>query len=245
MRNPFDAHEPIPSRNAPPPSDPALRIATFARRPDLPLVISITGASSNTGKTQLMERAIRHFRKRQWPVTALKVTRTHIGSCPRKNDACTTCDDLVHPFELVENILQLDVNGKDTGRYLAAGADQVLWLLVQPTQVGRGVARALDKVSPGHVLLVEGNSFRDWADAHQTFMAVGRRLRVKPSARMILDRVDAFVAEAATQAHLKPWLADLGLEARRILTAGDLEATFEDLLPHRSRPHPEKKPGPV
>ncbi len=243
MRNPFDARDRMPSRNAPPPSDPALRIPTLTRRPDLPLVLSITGASSNAGKTQLMELAIRHFSDRGRPVTALKVTRTHIGSCPRENDTCTTCDDLVHPFELVEDLAQLDVTKKDTGRYVAAGADQVLWLLVQPTRVGLGIARALDRVDPGHVLLVEGNSFRDWADAHRTFMTVGRLLRVKPSARMILDRVDAFVAEPATQPRLTSWLADLDLEDRPVLTPVELESTFRE-LPLSPAPS-EKKSRPV
>ncbi len=243
MRNPFDARDRTPSRNAPPPSDPALRVSTSSRRPDLPLVLSVTGASSNAGKTHLMERAIRYFRGAGRPVAALKVTRTHIGSCPRENDACTTCDDLVHPFELVEDRTQLDVTGKDTGRYVAAGAHQVLWLLVQPTRVAAGIEKALDRVNPGHVLLVEGNSFRDWADAHHTLMAVGRRLRVKPSARMILDRVDAFVAEPAAHPLLEAWLASLELGNRPILHPRDLESAFDRLAPG-SR-NSEKKPGPV
>ncbi|MCA9320385.1 MAG: hypothetical protein KDB53_06610, partial [Planctomycetes bacterium] len=110
---------------APPAAKPEERFAWQDESPGLSGVLSIAGASSNTGKTTLVEASTRILRQLGHRVCALKVTRTHIGGCPRENDGCGTCDSLVQPFEIIEDRARLDVRGKDTGRYFGAGADQV------------------------------------------------------------------------------------------------------------------------
>lgn len=177
------------------PALPGERILWRDVRPDLRAVISVTGSSSNAGKTWIVERIISRLKAAGLMAAALKVTRTHIGAaCPRANDSCGTCDSLDRPFELITDRARLDVRGKDTGRYYAAGADQVVWLLVRPDAVADGARAALSVIRPGFVLVAEGNSFRDYVDADLTWLAVTDAFEIKKSAQAIFEYVDIGVA---------------------------------------------------
>jgi molybdopterin-guanine dinucleotide biosynthesis protein len=179
----------------PNPSTPAERIDVRASFAAIAATVSICGAESNAGKTWLCETVLRGLRADGRHTLALKVTRTHIGVCPRGIETCGTCDSLGGDFELVRDRERLDVAGKDTGRYFAAGADHVLWLLVRPSSIRAGLLAALAEVPPGCVLVAEGNSFRDYASADVTLMALSRSGEFKASARHVLDRVDACVLD--------------------------------------------------
>lgn len=177
------------------PALPGERILWRDVRPDLRAVISVTGSSSNAGKTWIVEKVISRLKAAGVSAAALKVTRTHVGAaCPRANDSCGTCDSLDRPFELITDRARLDVRGKDTGRYYAAGADQVVWLLVRPDAVADGARAALSAIRPGFVLVAEGNSFRDYVDADLTWLAVTDAFEIKKSARAIFEHVDIGVA---------------------------------------------------
>jgi molybdopterin-guanine dinucleotide biosynthesis protein len=179
----------------PRPSTPAERIDVRAAFPGIAAVVSVCGAASNAGKTWLCESVLRGLGAEGRTTLALKVTRTHLGDCPRGIDTCGTCDSLGGDFELVRDRELLDVPRKDTGRYFAAGAGGVLWLLVKPSSVRAGLLAALAEVPPGSVLVAEGNSFRDYASADVTLLALSAAGELKPSARHVLDRVDACVRD--------------------------------------------------
>jgi molybdopterin-guanine dinucleotide biosynthesis protein len=179
----------------PNPSTPAERIDVRAAFPAIAATVSICGAESNAGKTWLCETVLRGLRAEGRPALALKVTRTHLGVCPRGIETCGTCDSLGGDFELVRDRDRLDVARKDTGRYYAAGADHVLWLLVRPSSIRAGLLAALAEVPAGCVLVAEGNSFRDYASADVTLMALSRTGELKASARHVIDRVDACVLD--------------------------------------------------
>jgi hypothetical protein len=189
--------EPVPSRVED-------RIDVRRAFPHLEAVVSICGAASNAGKTWLCEAVLRGFRAEGRPALALKVTRTHLGSCPRGIETCGTCDSLGGDWELVSNRERLDVARKDTARYYAAGADRVLWLLVKPRAMRAGLLAALAEVAPGFALVAEGNSFRDYATADVTLLASSASGELKPSARTILDRVDALVRHRDGRDRLAP-----------------------------------------
>lgn len=188
---------------APIASRPEERVRARSLNPGLTAVVAVTGAASNAGKTWLCERIIEGLVRAGARPVALKVTRTHEASCPRENDACGVCDGLDALFRVIRDRDSLDVRGKDTGRYLAAGAAEVLWLVVQPGAVRAGLAAVLPAFPPGAILVAEGNSFRDFADPDLTLMALSERSDPKPSALTVLDRVDAFAGTEAAVALLR------------------------------------------
>jgi molybdopterin-guanine dinucleotide biosynthesis protein len=175
------------------PSSPLERIAIPAEFPGIAATVSVCGAASNAGKTWLCEAIIRGLREDGRPTLALKVTRAHLGECPRGIETCGTCDRLKGDFEIVRDRSLLDVPRKDTGRYFEAGADLVLWLLARPAAIEAGILAALAEVPAGFVLVAEGNSFRDYASADVALMALSANGEMKASARHVLDRIDAFV----------------------------------------------------
>jgi hypothetical protein len=181
------------SRVDPIPAAPGDRIDVRRRFPAVAATVAVCGAASNAGKTWLCEHLIRGFRSEARPVLALKVTRTHLGDCPRGITTCGTCDSLTGDFRIVRERDDLVVPGKDTARYVEAGADRVLWLLVKPAAVRAGILAALSEVPPGFTLVAEGNSFLDSASADAAIMALSSRGVRRESARNDNDRVDAFV----------------------------------------------------
>lgn len=201
--------------------------------PGIAGVVSITGASSNSGKTGAAVRSIRALKELGHQVTALKITRTHTTRCPRENDDCGVCESLEDDYEIVTAIDRLDVRGKDTGRYVEAGADQVLWLLVRPAATATGVRAVLKMVTPGHVLVAEGNSFRDVASADLTLMAVSERERTKPSAYAILERIDAVVVCGAVGPRAEEVAEVISGERHPFVQAEDLAAWLRNALETR------------
>src|SRR6188474_1479706 len=82
-------------------STPAERIDVHAAFPGIAATVGICGAASNAGKTWLCETVLRSLRADGWPTLALKVTRTHLGDCPRGISTCGTCDSLAGDYEIV------------------------------------------------------------------------------------------------------------------------------------------------
>ena len=122
--------------------------------------------------------------------------------CPRLEDSCGVCDSLGVPWRLVSSREELDVPRKDTGRYLAAGATSVLWLLVQPAHLRDGILAALDRVPDGVVLVAEGNSFHDATIPDLGVMAVTEDGPWKPSAAPLVDRVHVVTGRPSALAAL-------------------------------------------
>ena len=177
----------------PRPSRPEERLETRVLRPDLGCVIAVTGWASNVGKTTLTEDILRALAQEERPAQAVKVTRTHLGTCPRENDGCLVCDSLLGDYRLETDEAELSRKGKDTARYGEAGAAEVSWLLVNPEKVAVGVRAVFRALRPGLPVVVEGNSFRDYADADLCFMVASADEEPKASARTILDRADIVV----------------------------------------------------
>jgi len=211
--------------SAPPiPSRPGQRLDPRVLRPDLKAVVSVSGTSSNAGKTHLAERLITWLVGRNETVTALKVTRTHIGTCARENDACHVCDDLEAPWRIIDDARTIRMPRKDTGRMLAAGAAHVVWLIVQPAHMSAGIEAVLRALPEGGVLVAEGNSFRDYVETCDlSLMAFAPRPAMKASARHVLDRIDAFVARPEDMGVAERILQAEGLGSPRVVSAAEIE----------------------
>jgi molybdopterin-guanine dinucleotide biosynthesis protein len=99
--------------------------------------VGIAGLASGVGKTQLIEMLLDVFPG----ASVLKVTVGEHHTVPR----------------IVASRQELMAPGKDTWRYLQAGAGDVVWIPCRREDLGRTLGPALDLLNPG-LLLVESNS---------------------------------------------------------------------------------------
>ena len=152
-----------------------------------PIILAVSGLSSNTGKTTLVCELI--SRLPGWE--AIKITRGHYRSCGKDPDGCCV-SDLLRDEPLIRSGREANYEkGKDTGRFWDAGAANVHWVIVGEEQVERGINEALARVKSAGVI-VEGNSFLDYIDADFAIScARAGENKLKTSARRTLARADA------------------------------------------------------
>ena len=153
---------------------------------DRPIIVAVSGLSSNTGKTTLACELIR--RLPGWE--AIKLTRGHYRSCGKDPSGCCV-SDLLSDEPLIRSGREANYEkGKDTGRFWDAGAANVHWVIVGEEQVEEGINRALSRVKSAGVI-VEGNSFLDYikADFAITCARAGEN-KMKTSARKTLAKAD-------------------------------------------------------
>ena len=151
-----------------------------------PIIVAVSGLSSNTGKTTLMCELLR--RLPAWE--AIKLTRGHYRSCGKDPQGCCV-SDLLRDEPLIRSGREANYEiGKDTGRFWDAGASNVHWVIVGEDQVEDGIKRALSRVATEGVL-VEGNSFLDYVNADLAVMcARAGENKMKASARRTLAKAD-------------------------------------------------------
>ncbi|HBB98252.1 MAG TPA: hypothetical protein DC054_22940 [Blastocatellia bacterium] len=152
-----------------------------------PIIVAISGLSSNTGKTTLACELIQ--RLPGWE--AIKLTRGHYRSCGKDPNGCCV-SDLLSDEPLIRSGREANYEkGKDTGRFWDAGAANVHWVIVGEEQVEEGINRALLRVKSAGVI-VEGNSFLEYikADFAITCARAGEN-KMKTSARKTLAKADA------------------------------------------------------
>lgn len=152
-----------------------------------PIIIAVSGLSSNTGKTTLVCELLE--RLPGWE--AIKITRGHYRSCGKDPNGCCV-SDLLREEPLIRSGRDANYEkGKDTGRFWDSGAANVHWAIVGEDQVEKGVTEALSRVTASGVI-VEGNSFLNYVDADFAIMcARAGENKLKTSARRTLERADA------------------------------------------------------
>ena len=194
-----------------------------------PVIIAVSGFSSEVGKTTLMCDLLRAFPG--WE--AIKVTRGHYRSCGRDPHACCVSDLLSDEPVIRSGRDQNYALGKDTGRYWDAGAANVHWVIVTDEQVEQGIRLAGERVtSPG--VFIEGNSILDFIQADFVLM-VSRASggKIKGSARQALAYASAIylsnITEEGTDERHKfaLWRKQSGMDMR----VGDLPIYTRQDLP--------------
>jgi molybdopterin-guanine dinucleotide biosynthesis protein len=152
-----------------------------------PIIVAISGLSSNTGKTTLMCDLLKHLPG--WE--AIKLTRGHYRSCGKDPQGCCV-SDLIRDEPLIRTGRAENYEaGKDTGRFWDAGAASVHWVIAGEDQVEDGIKQALARVRAAGVL-VEGNSFLEFVKADYAIIcARAGENRLKTSAARTLARADA------------------------------------------------------
>jgi len=149
-------------------------------------LVTISGTSSEVGKTTVVCELL--ARLPGW--VAIKVTRGHYRSCGRDPETCCVSHLLGEEPRVFADREETDVEGKDTGRYWAAGAADVRWVVCKRGQEGEGLARAMESVAGAPGVLVEGNRVIESCEPGLSILVASPdQEEVKPSARRIVDRV--------------------------------------------------------
>jgi molybdopterin-guanine dinucleotide biosynthesis protein len=167
-----------------------------------PIIVAVSGLSSNTGKTtlvcELLERLNGTHASGMQPAggarpawEAIKLTRGHYRSCGKDPSGCCV-SDLLRDEPLIRSGREANYEkGKDTGRFWEAGAEAVHWVIVNEDQVEQGIKEALSRVKSAGVI-VEGNSFLDYLEADFAIMcARAGENRLKTSSKRTLAKADA------------------------------------------------------
>ena len=151
-----------------------------------PIIVAVSGFSSNVGKTTLVCELLRELRG--WE--AIKLTRGHYRSCGRDPAGCCV-SDLLRDKPVIRSGRQANYRiGKDTGKFWDAGATNVHWVIVKDDQVQEGINLALKRVEAEGVI-VEGNSFLEYVTPDLTIMcARAQGGTIKSSARRTLHKSD-------------------------------------------------------
>lgn len=154
----------------------------------LSMIVSISGFSSNVGKTTLMCELLKRFNG--WE--AIKISRGHYRSCGKDPQACCISPLLGERPQIFSGERETCVPQKDTGRYWEAGASNVHWLICTNEQLEEGSHLALSKVQTKGVF-VEGTSFLKYIPADFSIMVVrDTRDEIKSTALRVVDGIDAF-----------------------------------------------------
>lgn len=201
-----------------------------------PIIVAISGLSSNTGKTTLVCELL--TRLPGWE--AIKLTRGHYRSCGKDPNGCCV-SDLLRDEPLIRSGRGANYEkGKDTGRFWDSGAANVHWVIVGENQVEEGIKRALAKVKAAGVV-VEGNSFLDYVNADFAIMcARAGENKLKTSARRTLARADALYLSAIDRAdrgttieRFEKWRAGLAnglnLDGLPIFTSGEIQRLVDHI----------------
>jgi hypothetical protein len=160
-----------------------------------PVIVAVSGFSSEVGKTTLMCDLLQAFPG--WE--AIKLTRGHYRSCGRDPHTCCVSDLLSDEPVIRSGREQNYAVGKDTGRFWDAGAANVHWVIVTDEQVEQGTKQAVERViAPG--VFIEGNSILDFIQADFVLM-VSRASggKIKGSTRRALSRSSAIYLSNLTE----------------------------------------------
>jgi hypothetical protein len=198
-----------------------------------PVVVAVSGFSSNVGKTTLACELLR--RLPGWE--AIKLSRGHYRSCGKDPIACCV-RDLIGAEPVVRTGREANYErGKDTGRFWDVGATNVHWTIVSDEQVEQGIKEAISRVrAPG--VIIEGNSFLQFIDADLAIMcARSEGGKVKPSAREVLGKSDVLYLSSLNEdgrrarEEFDRWRSTLSVDLRLdhlpVLTFEDLPRLVE------------------
>lgn len=148
-------------------------------------IITVSGAYSGVGKTSVVTGLLRELKN--WSV--LKVTVSHNGSCGKGRN-CGVCDSLAGSFSIITDDKIIFQKGKDTARFKAQGAKEVIWLQARPRGLKQGLKRAISKFKKTKGLIIEGTSVLKYIKPSLAIFIAGRDKDLRAAARIALKKAD-------------------------------------------------------
>jgi len=157
--------------------------------------ICITAAASKLGKTTLIQELIPVLK--DWAVCKVTTCVRHAeDDCPRGNeDTCGVCNSLDLPYVIIADKSIINKPGTDTGKYVTAGALQVLWIQTRPEALAESLEEAVSQLPDVPGILFEGNHVMSYLKPDLSIMMTRREGIYKQSALDIRDSIDLFVED--------------------------------------------------
>lgn len=146
--------------------------------PQAPVLIGITGAHSDSGKTTLACLLLKHFAQSGTPWCALKCSPDAIYS------------------SVIDDPVTLRREGKDTAKYLEAGAARAIWVRAPRHDLDEPLHMALGMLGETPGIIVEGNSAVELLNPDIVIYIFGDKARGKASSEVLFHRADVIVAHA-------------------------------------------------
>ena len=189
----------------------------------MPLLL-IGGHTRNIGKTSLVVDLLRAFPNASW--TAIKITQYGHGVCSLHGEPCA-CAPHEHPFSLDEE--RDRSNRTDTSRFLVAGASRSLWLRARHGQLAEALPLLRDALAQSTNAIIESNSLLGFLHPALYLVVLDPASPdFKDSARLYLDRADAFVLRSPLPAAEAVWS---GVSPRLVLAKPRLLQPLSAPLP--------------
>lgn len=152
-------------------------------------LVVVGGHTRNIGKTGVVAGLIAAMPELAW--TAIKITQFGHGVCSANGEPCD-CETADHTIAVSEE--RSRTSGKDTARYLAAGAEHSFWVRTRQGQLAEAMPHVRRMMGAAENVVVESNSVLRFVKPDVAlFVADGRVADFKPSSLRYLDRVDAMV----------------------------------------------------
>lgn len=162
-------------------------------------VIVVGGHSRSVGKTSVVASLISQLPEFPW--TAIKVTQFGHGVCSADGAPCD-CQTESHAMAISEE--KDPSSGRDSSRFLAAGAARSLWVRTRQGELATAMIRLRRELAAAPFAIVESNSVMGFIKPDLYLVVLDpAREDFKDSARLFLDRADAVLVHASS-ADLKP-----------------------------------------
>lgn len=149
-------------------------------------LICVGGVGSSCGKTSVVELLLTALPG--W--AAIKVTPSRpeeacpIGTC------CGACQPPEGPYEVLTDPVVLAEPGKDTARYLAAGATEVAWLRALPEALPTALEVAIAAFSDPPGVIVESTTLLPVVSGLRILVAPPIMANIKESAMRCAGEID-------------------------------------------------------
>ncbi|MCX7793021.1 MAG: hypothetical protein N2257_01235 [Thermodesulfovibrionales bacterium] len=137
-----------------------------------PLIILIGGSYSGAGKTTFGSQLLKYLGG-NWGV--IKYTKTGFYS------------SIIDTEELISQ------KNKDTGKYIEAGAEEVLWLQGPRESLSEMLDIAITRLSTYRGIIIEGNSPIEFLDPDIVVFLDGEERPPKPSSEKVKKRADIII----------------------------------------------------
>jgi hypothetical protein len=156
-------------------------------------IIVVGGHSRSVGKTSLVVDIVSAFPEARW--TAVKITQYGHGICSVNGENCD-CGPAEHLVALDEERDQ--GSGTDSSRFLTAGAVRAWWLRTKQGELAEAMPLLRTALAGGGNVIIESNTLLQFLRPSLYLMVLDPATKdFKASARLAIDRADAFVLRRA------------------------------------------------
>jgi hypothetical protein len=164
-------------------------------------IVVVGGHSRSVGKTSVAAAIIARLPEMHW--TAFKITQFGHGFCTANGEPCD-CQTDEHTVAVSEE--RDPATGTDSARYLAAGALRGFWVRTRIGNLAVAMPRLRKEFAAAENVIIESNSIMGFLRPDLYLSVLDPATAdFKDSARLFLDRADALLMHAGSEALAPQW----------------------------------------